>query len=85
MVLMVCVFCGFGGVERLQRDVERVWRFWQSFQHLLGRRRIGIVGVQHGHVRDVEALRFVVEFRVQEFLARWVVDGFREQVVYFRG
>ena len=74
---------GLGGVEILQRDVQHARQLRHRLEHLLRRGRIGIVDVQHGDVRNVEALRLVVELGVQQLLAQQAVDGRIQEVVHF--
>jgi hypothetical protein len=74
----------FGRVEGLQLHVQHGRQLGQGLQHLVGRGRVGIVDVQHGDVRDVEAQRLVVEPGVQELLPQQPADRPREKVVDLR-
>ena len=76
---------GLGCVEGLEREVDRARQLRHRLHHFLGRRRIGIVYVQHGDVRNVEALRLVVELGIEQILAQGATDGPGEQVADLGG
>ena len=73
----------FGRVEGLQPHIEHRRQLGQRLQHLFRRRRVGVVDVQHGDVRDVEAQGFVDQAGVQQLFTQQPADGDGEEIVHF--
>ena len=80
---LACPLGGFSRVEFLQRDIEYARQLRQRLQHLLRSGRVGVVDVHDSNVRDVEALRFVIEFRIEQLFAQHTLRGQVQRVVDF--